>query len=238
MPRPIQSAVRNRLLSLMCAEDFDRLAPDLEAVSLSKGMPIAEFGAPIGHVYFPESGVASMVAVSPDGLEVEAGLSGRDGFTPTALLLGSDKAELRVHMQVEGEGWRIGKAPLLAAVEASSPLRNLLLRFVQCLTIQTGYTALSNAVHSVDRRLARWLLMCDDRTDGRDLPLTHEFLSIMLAVRRPSVTTAMHVLEGEGLIRSDRGCVIVRDRPGLERYAGDAYGRPEAAYRDLLGPMA
>jgi CRP-like cAMP-binding protein len=109
------------------------------------------------------------------------------------------------------------------------------LRFAHAMTVQAHYTGLSNAVHPIDERLARWLLMCDDRTDGGKLELTHDFLSIMLAVRRPSVTTALHVLEGNGFIRSERGCIIIRNRRALEEFAGDAYGKPEAEYRRLMG---
>lgn len=103
--------------------------------------------------------------------------------------------------------------------------------------MQTSHTALSNAVHPIEERLARWILMCDDRSDAGEMPLTHEYMSIMLAVRRPSVTTSLHVLEGNGFIRAERGCVIVRDRAGLEEFAGDAYGSPEREYRRLIGSM-
>ena len=96
---------------------------------------------------------------------------------------------------------------------------------------------MSNASHAVDQRLARWLLMYHDRVEGSEVDLTHEFLAIMLAVRRPSVTTALHVLEGEGLIRSERGCVIVRIRKALEDYAGAVYGAPEREYRRLTGEL-
>jgi CRP-like cAMP-binding protein len=128
-------------------------------------------------------------------------------------------------------------APLIEAVDKSATLRTLLLRYAQTLAIQTAYTALSNAVHQIDERLARWLLMCHDRVDGNDLALTHDFLSIMLAVRRPSVTTALHVLEGNGFIRSERGCIVVRNRAALEEFASDSYGAPEREYKRLIGPM-
>lgn len=128
-------------------------------------------------------------------------------------------------------------AAFQGAVAQSASLRTLLLRFAQVLGIQTAYTALSNAVHHVDERLARWLLMAHDRVDGESLGLTHEFMSIMLAVRRPSVTTALHVLEGNGFIRSERSCVIIRNRAALEEFAGDSYGVPEAEYERLIGPM-
>jgi CRP-like cAMP-binding protein len=98
-------------------------------------------------------------------------------------------------------------------------------------------TVLANAHYPVDERLARWLLMCHDRWDGDVLPLTHEFMAVMLAVRRPSVTTALHVLEGNRFIRAERGCVTIRDRSALEEFAGDSYGPPEREYERLIGPL-
>ena len=238
MPVRLQSSVRNRLLLLMEAADFDRFAPHLEPVSLGKGLTLIEPDEAIEHIYFPDSGVGSILAVSPEGRVIEAGLFGCEGMAPAAPLLGVASTATRTIIQVEGEGWRIATAPLMAGVEASAATRWLLLRYVQTQIEQTSYTALSNALHGVDQRLARWILMCDDRSAGRDMPLTHEFMAIMLGVRRPSVTTSLHVLEGEGFIRSQRGCVIMRDREAMERFAGDAYGKPEAVYRKLIGAMA
>ena len=125
-----------------------------------------------------------------------------------------------------GSGHRIPCAAILAASDASATLRDVLLRFAQVLMVQTTYSVLANAVHHVDERLARWLLMCHDRSDSDDLALTHVFMALMLSVRRPSVTTALHVLEGNGFIRSDRGYVTIRDRVALEAFAGDCYGKP------------
>lgn len=158
-------------------------------------------------------------------------------MAPTPLLMGATTSAHRINVQIEDDAWRIAKGPFLAAVDGSADLRILLLRYAQTLAVQTSFTALSNAVHQIDERLARWILMCDDRIDGRDILLTHEFMSVMLAVRRPSITTALHVLEGNGLIRAERGCIVVRDRKQLEAFAGDAYGKPEAVYRELIGTM-
>ena len=237
MPAPAQSSVRNRLLSLMAAEDFDRLAPHLEFVQLPKGRVLSEPDAPIQHAHLLDSGLGSIVSVSPEGLEVKAGVFGRDGMTPTALLMGAETTSPRILIQIEDDAWRIARAPLMDAFDASPGLRRLLLRYAHTLVVQIGFTALSNAVHPIDERLARWILMCDDRSDGHELRLTHEFMSIMLAVRRPSVTTSLHVLEGNGFIRAERGRIIVRDRAALEHFAGDAYGKAEAVYREMLGPM-
>ena len=235
---PLQTDVRNRLLRLMPGEDFDRLAAHLRAVDLPLGMQMIEPDRPILHAHFPERGVGSITTVSDDGAEVESGLFGWDGVSGATLALGVPATPNRVLIQVAGDGWRIAAAPFARVLDESPTLRAFLLRYVQAMIVQTSYTALSNAVHPVDKRLARWILMCADRVDGDEIALTHEFLAIMLAVRRPSVTTSLHVLEGEGLIRATRGCVTLRDRAALERFAGDSYGRPEAAYRELIGPLA
>lgn len=232
-----QADLRNRLLSVMSADDFALLASDLTHVDLPKGFVLAEADRLTEQVYFLETSIGSVVATSPDGLECEAGLIGRDGVLPLSVLLGSDASPHRIIVQVPDGGHSIGRRQFLQAFEASPTLRNLCLRYVQVMSVQAAFTALSNAVHSIDERLARWLLMCHDRTPTNEVPLTHEFMSLMLAVRRPSVTTALHVLEGNGFIRSDRGYVTIINRKGLEEFAGDAYGRPEAEYRRLIGPM-
>jgi CRP-like cAMP-binding protein len=149
--------------------------------------------------------------------------------------MGADRAPFRTIVQVPGDGHRIEAGAFGEAIAASANLRNLLLRYVQALSVQTSYTALSNAVHPIEERLARWLLMSHDRADGNEVPLTHEFLSLMLAVRRPSVTTALHVLEGNRFITAERGLITIRDRARLEEFAGDSYGRPEAEYERLIG---
>ena len=236
MRAPDQTTVQNRLLRHLAPDDFARLAPNLEPVPLRKGRVLVEPDEPFSYAFFMGSGLGSIVAISPEGLEVESGLFGRDGFAPAVLAIGVNAWPYRTFVQLAGEGHRIDADALREALEASPALRGLLQRFVQALAVQTAYTALSNSVHQVDERLARWLLMCHDRVDGNELALTHEFLSIMLAVRRPSVTTALHVLEGNGFIRAERGLVTIRDRIALEEFASDAYGRPEAEYERLIGP--
>jgi CRP-like cAMP-binding protein len=214
-----------------------QLFDGLEPVDLPRTFVLAELDAPIEHVYFPESGIGSVIAVSPEGNKVEAGLFGRDGFSPVQSLVGSSAHGQEIVMQVSGRGHRIDIGIFQRAMDANPALANLLMRYAQTLATQVSFTGLSNAVHHVDERLARWILMCHDRVDGDEIDLTHDYISIMLAVRRPSVTTSLHVLEGNGLIRSSRGKVIVRNRAALEEFAHDAYGRPEAEYRRLIGEM-
>ena len=236
MPLIDQASLRNILLRRLRPEDFAHLAPHLEPVELPQGMVLSEPDQPSEHAYFLERGLGSVIPASPEHQRVEAGLFGRDGFWPTCLALGTERAPYQCIVQIAGEGHRMPLEALRQAIAESRPLHDLLLRFAQTMTVQISYTALSNAVHPVDERLARWLLMCHDRS-GNEMALTHEFIGVMLAVRRPSVTTALHVLEGNGFIRGTRGVVTMRDRHGLEEFAGDAYGRPEGEYARLIGPL-
>ncbi|MDF2799056.1 MAG: Crp family transcriptional regulator protein [Devosia sp.] len=232
-----QANTSNRLLSRLPAEDFALLADALEPIDLPMRMVLAEPLTPLSHLYFPDSGIGSVVARSSEGFEAEAGVFGRDGFAPTALFLGSDQTVHTLFMQVTGAGYRISSEALQAACRSSPALHRTLSLYVHTMGVQAGFTALSNAVHPVIERLARWLLMCHDRSIGDEMALTHDFLALMLAVRRPSVTTALHSLEGSRFIQAERGYITVRDRCGLEAFAADAYGQPEAEYARLLGPL-
>lgn len=233
----VQSTLRNLLLARMTADDFALLSPHLVAVDLPRNAVLVEPQQPYRDAWFLESGIASVIAVSPEGHRVEAGLFGRDSISPASAVLGIDVIPYQIIVQVVGTGLRIPLPALTAAFDRSSGLRTLLGHYLQTFTTQIAYTALSNAIHQIDERCARWLLMVHDRIDGDDIQLTHEFLSLMLAVRRPSVTTALHVLEGNHLIRTDRGWITIRDRAALEDFAGDAYGRSEEEYRRLIGPF-
>lgn len=138
-------------------------------------------------------------------------------------------------MQAAGHGQRIKTGELRKAMRASASLQHVLLKYVQAFMVQTAHTAMSNARAKLDQRLARWILMADDRLDGNKLTLTHEFLSLILGVRRAGVTEALHALESKGLIHASRGEINVRNRKGIERAAGHSYGVPEAEFRRLIG---
>jgi CRP-like cAMP-binding protein len=238
MSAPDQSFSRNRLLGLMSAEDFAALQPNLERVELSQGYVLFESDTPIEHAYFLEGGVGSIVAGRPNEDEIEVGVHGREGMSGTPLLLGADRTADRSFMQINGStALRIKAEDLTAAIARSETLRILLLRFAQVMTLQATRTIAANAYLELPGRLARWLLMCHDRVDGDTLALTHEFLSIMLAVRRSGVTVTMHALEATGAISARRAIVVVRDRALLQELAGEYYGAPEAAYRTMIGPF-
>lgn len=221
----------------MTPADFALVGPHLQPCITHRGFVLFQRDEPIETVWFMDSGIGSLVAVSAEGNRVEAGIWGRDGFAPVAAALGGDVSPYEGQVQMPGRCWRIHIADLDAAAEQSPAIRRLLLLYAQTINTQVAHTALSNALHAIDERLARWLLMCHDRVDGDELPLTHEFIAVMLAVRRPSVTTALHTLEGNGFVRSERGCIVIRDRAALEEFAADAYGPPEREYERLIGPL-
>ena len=193
---------------------------------------------PTRQVYFFEDCIASQVASLDENSRTEVGLVGREGMSGSSVILEAGQSPHEVFIQVgPGKALAIEAHALRDAMDASPTLRRMLLRFVHCYMIQTARTAVSNSHNSVGERLSRWLLMCHDRIDGDDLVLTHEFMAIMLAVRRAGVTVALHELEGAGLIRSKRGVVTITNRAGLEQFAGACYGVPEAEYRRLIGPF-
>ena len=229
-----QSAVRNRLLKAMIANDFARLQPHLELVDLQSGQILTKPNARTEHLYFMETGVASITSEGASG-RVEVGIIGREGVVgATPVLLGSDRVPYDHFIQMPGTALRIDAEIVSAAVDESASLRKLLLRYILTEIIQTRQTAFVNASLEIEGRLARWLLMCHDRGDGDELLLKHEFVSLMLGVRRAGVSLAMQQLEGAGRIRAKRGRVTVLDRKLLEEMADGGYGMPEAEYARLI----
>ena len=175
----------------LSTSDFDLLAPHLEAVTLGLRKMLEKPDKTIEAVYFPESGFASVVAIQRNGKEVEVGLIGREGMTGLPIVLGNHRSPHATYIQAPGKGHSIPATQLRQAMQASGSLRDSLLKFVQAFGVQTTHTAICNAQSRMDERLARWLLMAQDRIQSDVLPLTHEFLSLMLGVRRAGVTVAL-----------------------------------------------
>jgi len=225
----------NRILQRISADDPALLIPELEPVDLPLRFSLEKAGIPIEYIYFPETGVASVVANGTPKRHIEVGLFGREGLSGSSIILADDRSPHDTYMQVAGKGQRITCDALRRAIATSPTLHAFLLRYVQAFMIQTAQTALANGRARLEERLARWLLMCHDRIDGNDLPITHEFIAVMLGGHRPGVTLALQILEGQGLIISGRGRITINDRKGLEICANGSYGQPEAAYRRLIG---
>jgi len=235
MAHPQQASVRNRLLSALMPEDFDLLQPHLEAVPLNLRQWVIAAGAPIQHVTFPERGIISILADTSEG-RIEVGLIGPEGMAGLPVVLGIDRSPHGYMVQAAGEALRITAPDLRTALRHSPSLHARFLRYAHALMVQTAQTAYANAGFTIEARLARWILMTDDRLVRDELPLTHDFLSMMLGVRRPGVTIAVQSLEGNRLIRAKRGSITVLDRTGLEGVADSAYGASEAEYASVMGP--
>jgi CRP-like cAMP-binding protein len=235
MPKPDQSTVRNRLLTAISAEAFATLRPHMETVDLPVRHVLVEADQPTDYVCFIESGLGSVVAVSSDDESVEVGHVGREGLTGFHVLLATNRTPNRTFMQVAGFGIQMPVPAFLSALKTDPALHDLFLRYVHSCQVQLAHSALANARYSMHERLARWLLMCHDRLDGSDLALTHEFLALMLGVRRSGVTNELHIIEGVGAIKAKRGNIRILSRPQLEEMAGGCYGLPEREYERLIG---
>jgi CRP-like cAMP-binding protein len=225
----------NRLLTFMSAGDRQLLAANLKPVDLALRQTLEKANEPIEHVYFLEDGIASVVGDSKTFGQIEIGIIGKEGVTGLQVILGNDQSPYECFIQVSGAGMRIEAQKLRTAMGKSHSLQQVLLNYVQVFMIQTSQTALSNAASLLTQRLARWLLMCEDRLAAKSLPLTHQFLSMMLGVQRSGVTIALGELENRELIRSKRGLITILDRSTLEKLTNGSYGVAEAEYNRRFG---
>ncbi|MBN9587692.1 MAG: Crp/Fnr family transcriptional regulator [Alphaproteobacteria bacterium] len=214
---------------------WDLIGPHLESVQLKERQVIEVPHKPITHSYFLESGVASVVAVDSEDHRIEVGVIGFEGMTGVPLIMGDDRAQHSTYMQIGGAGHRIAQEPLCQAIAGSEAMRALMLKWAQGFMIQTAHTALANGRAKLEQRLARWLLMAHDRLTTNAVPLTHEFLAVMLGVRRAGVTVAIHSFERRGFVTTRRGQLTMVDRAGIEQVAGSFYGTPEAELKRLFG---
>jgi len=228
VPRPASKSFGNALLAAMSAKDLKLLRPHLRPIEFPVRYEFFAANKPIKTVYFLESGIASLVAKAPSGVALEVGLIGRDGMVGVPVVLGEKRSPYESYAQVAGSGYAMPAQALWKAMERSGSLADLMLKYVYAFLIQVTHSALAIGRFTIEQRLARWLLMAQDRVKTDDIPLTHEFLSMMLGVRRAGVTEAMHVLEGRGAVRARPGRVTVRDRRKLEAIAGACYGVPES----------
>jgi CRP-like cAMP-binding protein len=218
---------KNNVLSRLASADLALLKPHLVALDLPVLTKLETANSPIEAVYFLESGFASVVADGPGKRSIEVGIIGREGMTGLSLVLGGDRAPHETYIQVAGTGHRIGASKLRLALDQSVGLHRSLLLCAHAFLIQTTQTAVANGRSKNEERLARWLLMADDRIDDRELPLAHKFLAIMLGVHRPAVTVALQALERRGLIRAGREVITITNRKGLVRMSNGAYLPPD-----------
>lgn len=230
-----QQNVRNWLLQALDTKAFAYLQPHMKRAELPLRYPLVKPMEKIINVCFIENGLASTVARNPDGAVVEIRHVGREGMTGQAVLLMVDKTPNETFMQVAGSGIFVPADRLMQGMEDGVLPRDLFLNYVHTCDIQVSQSALASGRYTMHQRLARWLLMCHDRLGRDEMPLTHEFLSIMLGVRRAGVTGQLHILEGMHAIKSTRGIVRILSRRKLLEIAGESYGWPEKEYKRLIG---
>ena len=225
----------NRILSQLPPEEYERLSPHLEPVTLSRGDVLHYPQDPVSHVYFPNCGTVSVVATFADGGGVEVGLVGNEGVFGINVVLGSVTTPHEAIVQLPGDGVRASSDVLRREFKRGGQVHDLLLRYTQAFIVQIAQTAACNKVHPLEGRLARWLLMTCDRATGRELELTHEFMAVMLGTRRAGVSEAAGRLQDTGLIRYRRGRVTVLDRQGLEAASCECYPVVKKEFERLLG---
>lgn len=229
----------NKLLAGLSLADMALIQPLLEWSELPARTVIEAKNQPVDRIHFLESGILSIVASASGDRQVEIGIVGREGMSGMACILGAVQSPNMSIIQLPGASLHIDCADLRRILAQSRTLRSRFGRFVQSFFVQVSQTALATGKANVEQRLARWLVMAHDRIDGDFLPLTHEFLSTMLGVRRAGVTMALHNLEGEGLIRATRGTIAIADLEALIAYTHGLYGISEREYERLLGtPLA
>ena len=215
--------VSNKILLSASDSEYSLLRSHLEYVSLPNHLVIHEAGAKLEYAYFPNRGLISLVVVMKDGKTAEAGVTGNEGFTGIPAAVGLGRSTLRAVVQITGDGFRIEVGSLQSSLESAPNLQLMLGRYSAIRGMQVAQTAACNRLHDIEQRLARWLLMTQDRVDSPSLAITHDFLATMLGTDRPSVSLAAAGLQKKDLIKYTRGAVKIVNRNKLEDSACECY---------------
>jgi CRP-like cAMP-binding protein len=225
----------NQLLSLLSEADRERILGRCEKVSLNIEAVLYEAGSVMGHVYFPLSGMVSMVIGTEDGGTIEVGVVGNEGMAGTPTALDADRSHVKALIQVRGEFLRMGVRDFRLELQRNSVLNHMVHRFAHALTIQISQSVMCNRLHPMEERICRWLLMAHDRAGTDEIMLTQRFIAEMLGIRRPSVTVAAGLLQKAGFIAYSRGQVTILDRAGLEDAACECYAIVDRELEGLVG---
>jgi CRP-like cAMP-binding protein len=227
---------QNHLLAALPLEDYERLLPDLEPVSLRQGWTVHGAGDQEKNLYFLTAGIVSRFYVTENGASAEFAVTGSEGVIGVASFLGGESTPSQAVVLSAGYAYRLGADLLKNEFEHGGPLQHLLLRYTQALMAQTGQTAVCNRHHSLEQQLCRWILSCLDRAPSNELTTTQELIAHMLGVRRESVTEAAGKLQKAGLIHYSRGHIVVFDRPQLEAQVCECYAVVRKETNRLLPP--
>src|SRR5947199_2634879 len=214
---------RNRLLLALPSRNLKQLLPELEHIRCQREQVLMDADSPLDHVFFPDSGVVSVMAVYSDGGTIEMATIGREGCTGVQAVFGAKISSARFFVQIPGSASKMSRPAFTRAMESIPSFRNLMYAYVHAFLEQVMVSAACNGAHSLKERLARWLLMMRDRSDEDELPITHNLLAEMLGVQRPTITNAARELEHEGLIERGRRQVTILDRQALTEASCECY---------------
>ncbi|BAY10322.1 Crp/Fnr family transcriptional regulator [Calothrix sp. NIES-2098] len=225
----------NRLLTALPACEYQRLVPYLKFVSLSSGQILYEAEEPITRVYFPNNSLVSLIISTGNGSTVEVGCVGNEGIVGVPVILGSNTTTTSAVVQIAGNAMQMNADILKSEFACGRNLQKLLLSYVHALYAQAAQAAVCNRLHTLEARLARWLLTVSDRIQSNKLPLTQEYISLMLGVRRSGVTVAAGILSEQGIISYNRGNITILNRKGLEAISCECYRLLKSEFARLLG---
>jgi CRP-like cAMP-binding protein len=231
---PIDSVARNLLLARLPKSEYERLIDRMRPVSLDFRQILYQARAPIEHVYFPIRGAASAITIMQNGSAIEVATIGNEGVVGHSLLFSGKESTNELIMQVGGEGLRMDAEVFRQEAGHDGPLRRLMMSYNAAYSIQVSQSVGCNGLHNVQQRCCRWLLITLDRMESNVVPITHEFLSIMLGVRRASVTEVLGPLRDQGLVDNGRGAINILDRQGLEKLSCECYRRVKDEFDRIL----
>ena len=233
---PNQKTLGNHLLASLTEMESSRLLPHLEFVQMELGDVIYEPNLPMRYVYFPSSGIVSLLYVMENGASAEIALVGNEGFIGVSLIMGGETTSSRAVVQSGGKAYRIKSSLLVEEFMRGGPMQKRLLRYTQSLLTQMAQTAVCNRHHSLDQQFCRWLLLSLDRLPSNELSMTQELIANMLGVRRESVTEAAGKIQKAGLISYHRGQIRIINRSGLEERVCECYAVVKTECERLLEP--
>ncbi len=228
------SPKKNHLLATLPEESYQRLLPELELVAMPLGWVMYEPGGRLGYLYFPISGIVSLLYVTNSGASSEIAITGNEGLVGISLFMGGESTTNRAVVQCAGHSYRMPVPALKAEFALGAEFQYLALRYTQTLITQMAQTSVCNRHHTLDQQLCRWLLLSIDRLSGRELIMTQELIANMLGVRREGVTEAEDTLQAAGMINYSRGRITVLDRPALERRVCECYAVVKKEFERLL----
>lgn len=231
---PPQSPSENFILATLPEMDFTRLLPDLESIDMPLGWVISESGDHINYVYFPVSGIVSLIYDLEDGSSSEVALIGNEGMVGISIFMGGDSMPGTMKVQSEGSAFRLNRKIMKREFALNGKLQHLALLYTQALICQTSQTAICNQHHSLEQQLCRWILMSIDRLHEKRMDITQELIATLLGVWRESISHATNKLESDGLIACARGSITVLNRSKLEARACECYRAVKDEYDRLL----